>query len=122
MEADGLVYPVAEAVADLEVLGGEPAAHPFVLKAGIKSVRKLLVFGGVGDEAGVELDRLQGCYQGRDLSDKRFRQAADKVVEAARPLQHLLREARKVGVRASVNVFIESQTSDGPRSRVTLSL
>jgi hypothetical protein len=31
METDGLVYAVAEPVADLEVFRGEPAAHAFVL-------------------------------------------------------------------------------------------
>jgi len=44
--------------AALNVVRSKPAAHTFVLQVGIEAVGEVLVFGGVADEAGVELDGI----------------------------------------------------------------
>ena len=44
------------------------------MEVGVEAVGEFLVFCGVGDEAGVELDGL--IEKGREVGDEAFRQAA----------------------------------------------
>jgi hypothetical protein len=56
VHADGFVDLLVELPAALNVMRGKPAAQAFVLQAGVEAVGEDLVFGGVADEAGEELD------------------------------------------------------------------
>ena len=44
VQADGFIDALAESLSDLEVFGGEPAAHALVLKVGMKPLRQFRVF------------------------------------------------------------------------------
>src|SRR5215468_9148545 len=56
--ADSFVYLLVNLFSTLNIMRREPAAHPFVLKVGIKPVCKFLVLGRVTDETGIELYSL----------------------------------------------------------------
>src|SRR5215831_12816146 len=56
IEADGLVNPGAEAVADFHSFRGKPALYPFTPEIGIEAFSKDVVLTRVADEAGVELE------------------------------------------------------------------
>jgi len=58
VEADRFVDLLVDLFAGSHVMRGEPAADAGVLEVGVEAVGEGLVFGGVGDEAGVELDGL----------------------------------------------------------------
>ena len=45
--------PVADLVADFHILGGKPAADPFLLQIGVKALGKGFVSAGVTNKAGV---------------------------------------------------------------------
>lgn len=47
-------------VADLQVVRGEPATDAFVLQIVVQAVGEFLVFGGIADEAGIELKGFSG--------------------------------------------------------------
>ena len=57
MQPDGLIELLMNLAPALDVVRRKPAAHAFVLQIGIEPLGKLLVFGRIADEAGVELDR-----------------------------------------------------------------
>jgi len=57
MQADGRVNLLVELLAGFNIVRGKPAAHTFILQAFVQAVGKLLVFGRIADEAGVELYR-----------------------------------------------------------------
>ncbi len=56
VQADGFVDLLVDFLAALNVVRGKPTAYAFVLQVGVEAVGEGLVFGGVADEAGVELD------------------------------------------------------------------
>lgn len=58
VDPDGVFDAIPEAVADFKVFRSEPDADTIRLEIGVKTVSKLLVFAGVADEAGVELNGL----------------------------------------------------------------
>jgi len=58
IDADGLIYPETEAVANFHILGSKPAAHAFVLESCVQAFGKGVVLARVADEAGVELEGL----------------------------------------------------------------
>ena len=74
MEADGFVDLLVDLFAGGHVVRGEPAADAFVLEVGVETVGEILVFGGVADEAGVELDGL--IEEGWEVGDEVFWEAA----------------------------------------------
>ena len=57
MQSNRLVDLLVQLAAALDVVRREPAAHALGLQVGMEPLGKLLVFGRVADEAGVELDR-----------------------------------------------------------------
>src|ERR1700685_1613871 len=74
VQADGFVDLLVEFLAALNVVRGKPAAHAFVLKVGVEAVGEGLVFGGIADEAGVELDGIRN--EGFSVGDEFIRDAA----------------------------------------------
>src|ERR1022692_409171 len=68
MQANGLVDLLVQLAACLHFLRREPAAHAFGLQVGMEPVGKLLVFGRITDETGVELDRSP--KNGADVNNK----------------------------------------------------
>ena len=56
MEVDGLVEGDSYARSDLHVVGSEPAADAGLLEVVVEFACDVVVFAGVGDKAGVELD------------------------------------------------------------------
>ena len=56
MQADGLVDLLMHLPPAMHIVRRKPAAHALVLQVGIEPVGKLLVFGRIADEAGVELN------------------------------------------------------------------
>ena len=67
VKTDSFINLLVDLLAGGHVMRGKPAADPFVLQVSVEAVGELLVFGGVADEAGVELDRLvdEGGREGR---------------------------------------------------------
>jgi hypothetical protein len=68
VDANGFVDLLVNLFSTLNLMGRKPAADAFVLKIGMEPLGKLLIFGGVADEAGIELDglvqeRWQECYE-----------------------------------------------------------
>jgi hypothetical protein len=79
VQSDGFVDLLVEFPAALNVVRGKPAAHAFALQVGVEAVGEVLVFGGVADEAGVELD---------GVGDERL-SVGDEVVGNAAPTQEV---------------------------------
>jgi len=74
VQADGFVDLLVDLLAGGHVVRGEPAADAFILEVGVEAVGEGLVFGGVADEAGVELDGL--VEEGWEVGDEGFGKAA----------------------------------------------
>jgi hypothetical protein len=55
-QVDGVVDLLVNLAAAFNIVGRKPAAHAFVLQIGVEPIGELLVFGGVADEARIELD------------------------------------------------------------------
>jgi hypothetical protein len=66
---DGFVNADPDPLADLEIFGGVPAADSLGLEIGVKPLDEGSVFGTIRDEDRVELDRLQGVDEGRDVGN-----------------------------------------------------
>ena len=47
INANGVIDARSEPVADLQVFGGKPAAHAFLLKVGVQPLGEVVVFGGL---------------------------------------------------------------------------
>jgi hypothetical protein len=58
MEANSLIDLLVYFLAACDVMRRKPAPHPLGLQIGVQPISELLIFAGVADEAGVELDRL----------------------------------------------------------------
>ena len=62
IEADSLINPGTDAVADFQILGRKPAAHALVLEIRIEAFSEGMVLARIADEAGMKLD--QGVQYG----------------------------------------------------------
>src|SRR5436190_5456079 len=76
-----IIYPnsfidaAADFISRFHVLRRKPAAHFFALQISIETFCEVLIFAGVGDKAGIVLNKFKRADKGRNLFDDGGRDA-----------------------------------------------
>jgi hypothetical protein len=96
MQADGFIDLFMQFAPSLHVMRGEPAADAFGLEVGMQAFGKVLVLGGVTDEAGIELNRVH-------CTDQRFQVGNEWFGDASTTQENLGDRAFRENERVNIN-------------------